>query len=40
MCAIRIRLPLDNDAAVEAVVADGQAFHTDVEVVASASETD
>src|SRR5437763_2450492 len=36
---ICIRFPLDNDAAVNAVIANGQALHADVEVEALAHET-
>src|SRR5437867_3077839 len=37
---ICIRLPLDNDAAAKAVIADGQVFDADVEAVALLSEID
>src|SRR5262249_29723661 len=36
---IRIRLPLDHNAPIEAVIADGQSLHADIEVGALAGET-
>ena len=35
---ISIRLPFDDDAAVDAVVADGEMHHLDVEVIALSGE--
>jgi len=37
---IRIRLPLDDNATVKAIIADGQVLHADVELVALAHEID